>query len=233
MAHNVAMTTTTGTALAVRTRRRDAVRVGIALVVAELLLAVLWYPWVVDYVFFGPGVPYEVPRLLIVAPEYLLLAVAVHLVGLSRERRLLAVGCALLAGLVVWGVSVLESHLAPTPMDALRHHDLLTVLQNATLIVVPTLGALAWGVARRQGRLWLLGVAVAPVLHYWIQHTVSPLQAHSRLGFRVSEAHGMTLVILPVALAILAGWALEQVDAARSVRSPGAATYDEGPPPQG
>jgi hypothetical protein len=169
---------------------------------------------------------------LIVAPEYLLLAVAVHLVGLTRERRLLAVGCALLAGLVAWGVSVLTSHLAPTPAELSQHRELLTNLSRASLVLVPSLGTLAWGVARRQGRLWLLAVPLAPVLHYWIQHSRWPQDLQVHASFRVAEVIGMSLVIIPVALAILAGWALEQLEATRSAAAEGP-TYDEGPPPQG
>jgi hypothetical protein len=232
MAHNHPMTAATQTPLDARAGRYGAVEVGVALVVAELLLAVLWYPWVVEHLFFRQGVSYEVLRVLIVAPEYLLLAVAVHLVALTRDRRLLGVGCALLAGLVAWGVSVLASHLAPTPEELSRHRELLTTLSRAGLVLVPTLGTLAWGVARRQGRLWLLAVPLAPALHYGIQHSHWPQSLQSHVTFRAAEAIGMTLAILPVLLAVVACWAVEQVDLARPATPEGPA-YDEGPPPQG
>jgi hypothetical protein len=217
VAHNHPMTITTGTRPGVPTRWQSAVPVGIALVATELLLAVLWYPWVVDHlVLRSDALPYGVLRLLIVAPEYLLLAVAVHLVGFSGSRRSGAVSLALLAGLVAWGVSVLVSHIASTPAELLQHRDLLTNLERGTLIVVPTLGALAWGVARRKGRLWLLAVPIAPALHYWIQRSEWPFRLETHLSFRGAEAVGMSLVIIPVLMAILAGWALEQVEASRS-----------------
>jgi hypothetical protein len=187
--------------------------VGVALIAAELLLALLWFPWVVEHLVLHSDAPFEVLRLLIVAPEYLLLALAVDLIGLTRARRVAGVCCALLAGLVSWGASVLVSHLVSAPFDLVRHRDLLTFVDRTTLVVVPLLGALAWGVARRSGRLGLLAAPLAPLLHYWIQHSQWPSTLQRHLTFRGSEAVGMSLVILPVLLAILAGWALEQVPA--------------------
>jgi uncharacterized membrane protein len=216
MPHNHDMTVTADTRPGIPTRWHGAVPVGIGLVVAELLLAVLWYPWVVEHLVLRSGLPFEVLRLLIVAPEYLLLALAVHVVGLNRGRRVVAVCFALLAGLVSWGTTVLISHLAPTPLDFRQHRDLFTFIVRATLILVPTFGALAWGAARRLGRLWLLAVPIAPVLHYWIQTSDWPFRLESRLSFRESEAVGMSLVIVPVLLAILCCWALEQVEHSRS-----------------
>ena len=83
----------------------------------------------------------------------------------------------------------------------------------------------------RQGRLWLLAVPLAPALHYGIQRSRWPADLESHVTFRAAEAIGMSLAILPVLLAVLAGWALEQVDAAPSVAPDGPA-YDEGPPPR-
>jgi hypothetical protein len=210
---------------------RSAVPVGIALIVAELLLAYLWYPWVVEHLVFQDRLPFEVLRLLIVVPEYLLLAVAVVLIGLSRARRLGGLSCAALAALVAWGNSILLAHLASTRLDLARHHDLLKLTNDSTLILVPTLGALAWGLARRQGGLWLLAVPVAPALHWWLQHTDWTFRVQQHVDFRGSEAIGMAFVIVPVLLAILAGWVLEQVAAPRSA-APSPTTYDEGPPPR-
>lgn len=210
------MATTAQTRPGVPTRRPSAVSVGVALVVAELLLAVLWFPWVVDHLWLGSTVPYEVARLLIVGPEYALLAVAVWLVARLPSLRWPAVALALSAGLAVWGWSVLVRHLAPTPADVAVHRLLLDTLNWVSLIVVPTLATLAWGVAARQGRLWLLAVPLAPVLHWWLQHSDWTFRVERHIGFRGSEALGMTFVILPVLLAILAGWALEQVETSRS-----------------
>jgi hypothetical protein len=215
MAHTSSMTTTAPTR-PWAARRPDAVPVGIALIVAELLLAVLWFPWFVEHVALRSDLPFGVLRLPIVAPEYLLLALAVSLVGLTHDRRVAAVCCALLAGLLTWGVSLLVPHLASTPADLARHRDLLDLLDTAALVVVPLLGALAWALARRHGFLGLLATPVASLLTYWIQHSQWPLTLRTHLSFRGSEAVGMSLVILPVLLAVLAGWAAEQVQAARS-----------------
>ena len=189
---------------------------GIGLVIAELLLAVLWFPWVVEHLVLPDRLPYDVLRLLIVGPEYLLLAIAVHLVARRPALRLPAAGLALLAGLVSWGHSILVSHIAPTISQAAAHRRLLDVLAWIVLIALPALAALAWGVARRRGGLWLLAVPVAPALHWWLQRSEWPFRLEQHVAFRVSEVIGMSLVIAPVLLAILAGWALEQVGAPAS-----------------
>jgi hypothetical protein len=184
--------------------------------VAELLLAFLWYPWVVDHLVFDSSLPYEVLRLLIVAPEYALVAIAVYLVARRPALRLPAVALALLAGLVVWGWSIVNSRLAHTPADIAAHRQLLDTLSWISIISVPTLAALAWGVARRQGGLWLLAVPLAPALHWWFQHSDWTFREQMHFGLRGFEAVGMGFVIVPVLLAILACWALEQVEASRS-----------------
>lgn len=206
------MTLTTEASRGSRSGPDRAMRVGIGLVVAELLLAFLWFPWVVEHVVLASHPPVAVYRALIVGPEYLLLAIAVFLVGLTRRRRIIAACFALLAGLVSWGASVLVAHLVSTPFDIAQHRSLVITVDRTTLIAVPLLGALAWGTARRHGRLWLAAVPLAPLLHWWVQHSEWPFRIESQLSFRGSEAVGMTLVIVPVLLAILCCWALEQVE---------------------
>ena len=95
MAHNHPMAMTTETRLGATTRWQSAAPVGIGLIVAELLLAFLWYPWVVEHLVFDSSLPYEVLRVLIVLPEYLLLAIAVYLVARRPPLRLPAVALAL------------------------------------------------------------------------------------------------------------------------------------------
>jgi hypothetical protein len=208
------MTTATEARQGVATR--SAVSVGIGLVVAELLLAFLWYPWVVDHLVFDSSLPFEVLRVLLVLPEYLLLAIAVYLVARRPALRWPAVALAVLAGLVVWSWWVVSSHLAHTPGDVFAHRHLLDTLSWISIISVPTLATLAWGVARRQGGLWLLAVPLAPALHWWFGRSEWTFSLGAHFGFRGSEAVGMAFVIVPVLLAILAGWALEQVEASRS-----------------
>jgi hypothetical protein len=194
-----------------------AVPVGVALVVAELLLALLWYPWVVDHLVFSSSLPYSVLRLLIVAPEYALLAVAVYLVGLTQQRRVSGAGLAMAAGLVGWGVSVVLSHLIHTPADVRAHHTTASALSWFGLLAVPTLAALAWGSARRYGWWWLAAVPLAPALHWWIERTEWFFRLTLHLSFRLGEGYGMALVIVPVLLAVLAGWALERVEHTRTI----------------
>jgi hypothetical protein len=206
------MAMTTDTRPEAPARWQSAVPIGTGLIVAELLLAFWWYPWVVEHLVLGSHLPFEVLRLLIVAPEYILVAIGVYLVARRPTLRLPAVALALLAGLVSWGVSTLLSHIAHTLAQVTAHQRLLDTLSWITLITLPTLASLAWGVARRRGRLWLLAVPVAPALHWVIQHSDWPLRIQRHVGFRGGEVVGMAFVILPVLLAILAGWALEQVE---------------------
>jgi hypothetical protein len=167
MAHNHPMTITTETRHQVAARWQSAVPVGIGLIVAELLLAFLWYPWVVDHLVFDSSLPYEVLRLLIVAPEYALVAIAVYLVARRPALRLPAVALALLAGLVVWGWSIVNSRLAHTPADIAAHRQLLDTLSWISIISVPTLAGLGGGGVTRQGgppsRRWPLWPGASPV----------------------------------------------------------------------
>jgi len=211
-AHNHPMAITAQTRLETTNRWQSAAPVGIGLIVAELLLAFLWYPWVVEHLVLRHRLPFEVLRLLIVVPEYALLALAVYLVARRPALRWPAVALALLAAAMSWGYSVLLSHLVRTYGDVSAHRHLLDTLSWVTLISLPTLAALAWGVARRQGVLWLLAVPLAPALHWWFQHSDWTFRVGLHFGFRGSEAAGMAFVIIPVLLAILAGWALEEVE---------------------
>jgi hypothetical protein len=198
------------------TGHHSAVLVGVALVVAELVLAALWYPWVVDHLVLRSSLPYAVLRLLIVAPEYGLLAVAVALIARSTIRGTTAVALATAAGAVAWGSSLLLHHLVQTPHDLVAHHGTATFINDVTIIAVPLLAALAWGAARRTGRFWLIGVVVAPAMRWWIEHGQWWFNLTDGHSFRVTEGVGMALAILPVLLAILACWALEQADTART-----------------
>lgn len=190
---------------------RSPVVVGVGLVVAELLVATLWYPWVVDRLVLRSALPFALLRLLIVLPEFALLAVAVAVIARSTIRGTTAVGCALAAGAVTWVSSLLLHHLAGTPLDLAAHHGVATFIDDLTIVAVPLLAALAWGAARRSRRLWLLGILVAPAMRWWIEQGQWWDRLTQGHAFRVTEAVGMTLAILPVLLAILTCWALEQV----------------------
>jgi hypothetical protein len=211
-AHNHPMAITAQTRLETTNRWQSAAPVGIGLIVAELLLAFLWYPWVVEHLVLRHRLPFEVLRLLIVVPEYALLALAVYLVARRPALRWPAVALALLAAAMSWGYSVLIPHIAHDLAQIAAHRRLLDTLAWIVIIALPTLATLAWGVARRQGRFWLLAVPVAPALHWWLQHRDWTFRIQLHFGFRASEAAGMALVIIPVLLAILAGWALEEVE---------------------
>lgn len=210
------MTTTPDVNQPVAAGPRSAVLVGFAVVVAELVLAVLWYPWVVDHLVLRSSLPYAVLRLLIVLPEYVLLSLAVAAIARSAIRGTTAVTLALAAGAVTWTASLVLHHLVSTPGDLAAHRGTATFINDGTIILVPLLAVLAWGTARRTGRLWLLGILVAPGLRWWIEHGQWWFNLTNGHAFRLTEAVGMGLAILPVLLAILACWALEQVERDRT-----------------
>jgi hypothetical protein len=79
----------------------------------------------------------------------------------------------------------------------------------AYLLVPATLAALAWGVARRRGRLWLWAVPIAPALlglQLW-------LFFHEMWWVDFQGGHGISLdyalVLGPIVIACFAGWALD------------------------
>jgi hypothetical protein len=99
--------------------------------------------------------------LAVMAP-YVLLALFLAVWGLDAAHRVAGGAVAVGAGLTEWGLQeVLQRYVF--------QHDHLTqgTLQAydwTMTLVIPTLVALAWGLARRRGRVWVLGVAVAPLL---------------------------------------------------------------------
>ena len=109
---------------------------------------------------------------VVVAP-YALLAAILAIWGLDRHHRGAGAACALLAGVSSWGIQYGYQKLF-YERDHITQTNLKVFDWTLTLLI-PTLLALAWGLARRTGRAWVLGVAVAPALA-WVQRM---LQLHS------------------------------------------------------
>jgi len=146
-------------------------------------------------------------RFLVETSPFVLLGAVLLAWGNTRRGRLAGASCAVLAGLVDWGL--MEA------AQKLYERDLLTTtrikaLDWALTLVVPTLVALAWGLARRSGRAWIAGVLVAPLLAGIHRH----LQLHSA-GFSSWETgrqqwwFGRLELIAPIIAACLVCWLIE------------------------
>jgi len=149
----------------------------------------------------------DVLVLIAVLTPYLPFALVLAIWGIDARHRVAGFVCALLAGVPTW--------LAQEALMWSYDHGHMTQasLRFVAWIVelsVPTLLALAWGLARRRGRTWILGVAVAPVLaavhHALFLHSVR----WQTWEMRHAQGWGQQLLfVAPAIVAALAGWAIE------------------------
>jgi hypothetical protein len=119
------------------------------------------------------GLLTELQLLVTIAP-YAVFALALALWGISARHRLTGAACALLAGLCAWGIPYAYQKV-------FYEHDHITqtnlrVFDWTLTLAIPTLIAVAWGLARRSGGAWLMGLLVAPALA-WADHR---LELHSQ-----------------------------------------------------
>ena len=160
---------------------------------------------------------------------YLPFVVALALWGRTPARRGAGALIALVTAGYVWGLyEVFLTYVWGEPASAAS----VRLYTWAGLLVAPTLCALAWGVARRWGRRWVLGLVVAPLVavllrelslrwDWWRTHLLVPREDHWLANELVT--------VLPIIAAALVCW---WIDAAELRRAPTAApSYDEGPPP--
>jgi hypothetical protein len=144
--------------------------------------------------------------LLSVAP-YVLFGLVLLAWGRSARQRVAGAACALVAGLADWGISevfqrIVERHALT--VNTYRLYD-----WSLTLLI-PTLITLAWGLARRSGRVWVVGVLVAPLL----AGIHRQLQLHSP-DFQSWEFHhgqwwvGRLEFMAPMVAGCLACWLIE------------------------
>lgn len=86
----------------------------------------------------------------------------------------------------------------------------ISLIAEVTGYVSVTLAALAWGIARRRGLLWLVGVPVAPALSWYVgEHLVPRLyESWDRPSFLMAATLTMLWFAVPLA-AMVAGWLLD------------------------
>jgi len=145
-------------------RRQSIVRCGV------VALSVVVGCLVVEYLYVfhaftaiarnASALPLDVVVFLGTAPPYLVYALVLAFWGLDRRHRIAGASCGALAGLMMWVLGEVEQRW-------IIHHPTqasLRALEWTSILMLPTLLALAWGLARRRGRVWLLGIVVAPAL---------------------------------------------------------------------
>jgi hypothetical protein len=145
-------------------------------------------------------------------------AVVLLIWGRTRGRRV--VGALLALGTAAYMWVLYEWFSRVIGDDGTASSTWLDVYAWVYLLVVPTLFALAWGVARRWGRLWVAGLLVAPALSaifyelqlhsaWWQEHVIFDQHAYHWL---VRDA----VFIGPAVLAAVACWLVELTFARRT-----------------
>lgn len=148
------------------TRRRQPLLV-CALVAAGVVAGCLlfehyWVQHAIPEISRTMDLPLDVSLFLAVVVPYAVFALVLAFWGIDARHRVAGAACAVGAGLAEWGLAELLQRYV-------FEHDHMTqrilhVYDWTVTLVIPTLLALAWGLARRRGRVWVLGVAVAPLL---------------------------------------------------------------------
>lgn len=194
-------------------RRSDQPLVMCALVAAVVVAGYLAY-----FKLMSQAVPHlaghwpaqhlEVLRFVVDVSPYALLALVLLGWGRSRRQRLAGAGCALLAGLADWGIQYAFDKLVYGRGQLSQTNA--RVFDWTMTLLIPTLVALAWGLARRSGATWPVGVLMAPALA-WVHRM---LQLHSG-GVQSWEFHHdqwwviRLELIAPMVAACLVCWWLE------------------------
>jgi hypothetical protein len=145
-------------------------------------------------------------------------ALVLLLWGRTGHRGVGAAVCALATGMYMWGLWVV--------FDKWIWGDNATAAQVnlyewANLLVVSTGIALAWGIARRWGRIWMIGLLTAPIL----AGLTHELAIHSswwrnHLLFDDNGSHDFTRQLVFIAPAVIAAvicWLIEVLTTRRTV----------------
>jgi hypothetical protein len=203
----------------VRPTRPSDVIVPLFLIVAELILG--WFSVDIGRAFVEHlGTARSVQWLYLALPSLLLaLVVALHAL---RPRRapaaaLVALGAAAATIAEVEAIRWIFTHHPDT-----NHHVYQTIGYVGSMTVA-TLAALAWGVSRRHGKAWLVGVLVAPagaaltLWTNWPAHVgwsrfASPTDT---IGIRRADLVHYVALVLPVLAACAVCWLIDATELRR------------------
>jgi hypothetical protein len=152
--------------------------------------------------------PFDTYLLVLAMVPAVLLAVVLAIWGIDARHRFAGALAAVAAGLVDWGLQeVLQRYL-------LDHHhtsrSTLLAYEWVVTLTIPTLATIAWGLGRRRGSAWWLGVPVAPVLaglHRQAQLHWSPFQTW-QLRHDQWWMHGLEF-LAPVVAACIVCWLID------------------------
>lgn len=203
--------------------------VALLLIVAELVLA--WFTYDLAQAASRHLRPTRPVQWFFLMLPYLPLAAVVAVRALSPARGLAAGLAALGGGAVLIAHNEFLRWVFEGNGVSPSYHERLA-LGYAVLMAASVLAALAWGLSRRHGRTWPLGLVVAAAgaaLTLWTDWTrrftsFGPFEAD--LIRRAELVHSVA-VMLPIVAACVVCWLLDLAERRRP-----APPYDEGPPPR-
>lgn len=176
-----------------------------------VLLERWWGTRGIRHVTLGPVATHlDLYALVLVIGVYVGYAVVLAVWGRTPGQRVAGAVCALTPGLFIWGLYVFFEHLLwNRPVPGSTSVQLYGWLAAC---VPPLLVALAWGLARRRGRRWLVGLAVAPLLagaDHWLTTHSGWWFAHVAVRQRGWVGHDVRYLV-PIVAACLVCWALDR-----------------------
>jgi hypothetical protein len=239
--HNAPMTTVSEPAAPpapLRPARPSDVIVALLLIAAELVLG--WFLFDIGNALEQHlNGPHPVQWFYLMLPS-LPLALVVSLHAIRPGRALAAAVAALGAGVATIAQYELVNWIF-THHPAASYADVVQAIGYVTAMTVATLAALAWGLSRRHGRTWPVGLLVAAagaaltLWTNWPSHTgwghtefVGP-DGFENFARRFELLHTVALM-LPIVASCVVCWLVDVTELRRP--APGPAYDDEGPPPR-
>jgi hypothetical protein len=184
--------------------------VAVAVVVGYLFLERWWLVHgLQELVRVWGSAPMDVYTFLAAMVPAAAVAVVLAVWGIDARHRVAGALAALLVGLVAWGLQeVLQRYVFEQDhmsQATLRAYDWAVVL------LLPTLATIAWGLARRRGVRWWLGVPVAPLLASLHREAWLHSSTWQSWEFHHSQWWVQRLEFLaPIVVACLVCWALDR-----------------------
>ena len=210
-----------------RTRATD-VLVALLLIAAELVLS--WYTYDIGRTLsHHVGATRPIQWFFLMLP-FLPLAVVVSLRALSRRRAVAAGLVALGAGAVLIAYNEFLRWLGTHRSLDLSFHQ-MQALGYVVVMAIAVLASLAWGLSRRHGRWWPLGLLVAAggaALTVWTNWPEHVGWGHAEIAFVVGDDNPIRrfyLVhevarMLPVIAACVVCWLIDSAELRRTPDSP-------------
>ena len=221
----------------VRPTRTSDVLVALLLIAVELVLG-----WFVYDIASAVSRHLEATRPVLwffLMLPFLPLAIVVAVRALSPARAVAAGLVALGGGAVLIANNEFFRWLNTHGSVNLSYHE-LQAMGYAVVMAASVLAALAWGISRRHGRTWAVGLLVAAAgaaLTIWTNWTAHTSWGHTEFATlgddhnpirRLEVMHTIALM-LPIVAACVVCWL---IDVAELRRTSAGRTYDEGPPPR-